>query len=256
LGLDRSVSNAGKVVAVTGGAAGIGLAFARRWIAEGGKTVLLDRSNQSLETAVSTLGTAARGVACDVTAPHEVDDAMRSIARHEGHLNGLVNGAGIIIPGPSGEITDEDFARVLDIHVTGAMRVCRAAYPLLLQSRGAIVNISSIAATMGLPGRASYTAAKAGIEGLMRTLAVEWAAEGIRVNAVAPGYTRTEMTGSLIRQGKLDAGRIEARTPLRRFAEPDEIAAAIAFLLSDDASYITGHALVVDGGRTVDGNWY
>lgn len=146
---------------------------------------------------------------------------------------------------------------MLDIHLSGSMRSCRAAYPLLLKSdRAAIVNIASVAALTGMPGRASYTTAKAGIAGLTRTLAVEWGPQGIRTNAVGPGYVRTALTDTLIDEGKLDDRPIRARTALGRFAEPGEIAEAIHFLCSPAASFINGHLLMADGGLTIDGNWY
>ncbi|GAB3618350.1 SDR family oxidoreductase [Okibacterium endophyticum] len=252
------MDNTRKVAAITGGASGIGFAFAKRWIADGGRVVLLDINAAGLDTATAELGgpETARGVVCDITSRTSVDSAIESIRTHEGRLDGLLNGAGIGRPSPSAEVSDEDFEGLIDIHLFGAMRTARAAHGLLSESSGAIVNISSVAATSGMPQRASYCTAKAGIEGLTRTLAVEWASDGIRVNAVAPGYTKTALTKKLIEDGKLRADRIEARTPLRRFAEPEEIASTIAFLLSKDASYVTGHSLLVDGGMTIDGDWY
>jgi NAD(P)-dependent dehydrogenase (short-subunit alcohol dehydrogenase family) len=253
----RKLSKQGKVVAITGGANGIGYALARRWTVAGGKAVLLDRNTDAIAAATKSVSAEQmRGIECDVSSQASVDRAFSSIAEIEGRLDALSNGAGIILPANSSEATDEDFGHVVDVHVFGANRACRAAFSLLKKSRGAIVNISSVAAFVGMPKRASYCTAKAAIEGLTRTLAVEWAPEGIRVNSLAPGYTKTYMTEHLIVVGKIDVGKIEARTPLRRFAEPDEMAAPIDFLLSDDASYITGHCLVVDGGMTIDGNWY
>jgi NAD(P)-dependent dehydrogenase (short-subunit alcohol dehydrogenase family) len=247
-----------RVASVTGGASGIGLAFAQRWVKEGGRVVLMDMNAQALDAAVLQLGgfEAARGTVVDVTDAAVVDAAFASIAETEGRLDAAVNCAGIARPAPSSEVSDADFVRLVDIHLNGTMRACRAAYPLLKASRGAIVNISSVAASSGMPARASYCASKAGIEGLTRTLAVEWAPESIRVNAVGPGYTRTALTDTLIREGKLDVSPLVARTPMGRLAEPEEIAAAINFLVSPDASYITGQSLLVDGGMTVDGNWY
>jgi len=119
-----------------------------------------------------------------------------------------------------------------------------------------VVNISSIASRVGMPQRLAYSAAKAGVEAMTRTLAVEWASAGVRVNAVAPGYTRTALVERQIEQGGLDPSRLIARIPMARFASPDEIAGVVAFLLSPDASYVTGHTIVADGGMSVDGNWY
>ena len=251
------MGNQEKVVAITGGAGGIGYALAQRWIREGGRAVLLDKSREALARAIAgPEATSLRAVECDVGSAESVDRAFHSILAEEGRLDAVMNSAGIILPAPSSEATDVDFERVINIHVLGANRVCRAAYSMLKKSKGAIVNISSVAAFVGMPKRASYCAAKAGIEGLTRALAVEWAVDGIRVNSVAPGYTKTDMTGLLIAQGKLNVGPIVSRTPLRRFAEPEEIAAAIWFLLSDEAYYVTGHCLVADGGMTADGDWY
>lgn len=246
-----------KVLAVTGGANGIGLALAHRWVASGGRAALLDLNRQALDDAARGFAPGAvRAIFCDVTDRAAGAAAMAEIGDWAGRLDALVNGAGTILPSPSAEVEDDAFARVMEVNLTGAMRLCRAAHPMLKAAHGAIVNISSIAGIVGLPRRASYCASKSAVDGLTRTLAVEWAPDAIRVNAVAPGYTRTEMTGHLLRDGRLNQAKIEARTPLRRFAEPDEIAGAIQFLLSKDASYITGHTLVVDGGMTVDGNWY
>lgn len=248
--------NAGKVAVVTGGASGIGLAFAQRWISDGGRAVLFDINEEALGSAANMLDRATvRPVQCDVVDLASVQAALSSVRAEEGRLDALMNGAGVIIPQSSAEVSDVDFERVVDVHLVGTFRLCREAYSLLKDSKGSIVNVTSVAARSGMPRRASYCAAKASLEGLTRTLAVEWARDGIRVNSVAPGYTKTEMTGPLIKQGKLNAERVEARTPLRRFAEASEIASAISFLFSEDASYITGHSLVVDGGMTIDGDW-
>ncbi|OFI38855.1 short-chain dehydrogenase [Arthrobacter sp. SW1] len=249
------------VAAITGGAAGIGLATARRWLADGGAVVLLDLQQDALDKALAKLGAAAgapaRGIATDVRSTDSVEAAYRSIAAVEGRLDAVVNCAGIARPAPSATMDDAGWAAMLDIHLSGSMRSCRAAYPLLRKSRrAAIVNIASVAALSGMPGRASYTTAKAGIAGLTRTLAVEWGREGIRCNAVGPGYVRTALTDTLIAEGRLDDGPIRARTALGRFAEPAEIAEAVHFLCTPAASFINGHLLMADGGLTIDGNWY
>lgn len=249
----------GKVAAITGGASGIGFAFAQRWLAQGGRVVLLDFNSEGLAAAVEQLGGAsfARGVLTDVSNRVSVDDAFATIAGTESRLDVGLNCAGISNPGPTSEMEDEAWVRLVDIHLSGTMRACRAAYPLMkLGGGGSIINMSSVATRLGMPKRASYNASKAGIDGLTRSLAVEWVGDNIRVNSVAPGYVRTAFTDHLITQGQLNVAPIVARTPMERFAEPEEIAASIAFLASSDASYVTGATLHVDGGMTVDGAWY
>lgn len=245
---------------ITGGASGIGFAFAKRWINAGGRVALLDLRADAVQAAVEALGggDAATGRASDVTDDASVATAVQQIAAaHGGVIDAVVNCAGIARPGPAATATDREWTSLVDVHLNGTMRVNRAAYPALVASeRASIVNISSIAATAGMPGRSSYCAAKAGIEGLTRALAVEWAADGVRVNSVAPGYVNSEMTEGLLAGGSLNIDRVIARTPMKRLAEPDEISAAIFFLSSPEASYVTGQTLYVDGGMSVDGDWY
>lgn len=245
------------VAFVTGGAAGLGFAFAQRWIADGGFAVVADRDARQLTTAVAALSDdLCRGVICDVTSRDSVEAAIAGVMSAEGRIDTVFNSAGIARPEASDAITDETFQLLLEIHVTGTMRVCRAAFPALRESGGTIVNVASVAAFAGMPARAGYTSAKAAVTGLTRTLAVEWGKHGVRVNAIAPGYVRTELTAALISQGKLNDATIRARTPLARFADPEEIADAAHFLATRASSFITGHTLLADGGLTVSGDWY
>lgn len=251
------MNQARPVALITGGASGIGYAFARHWIEEGGFAVLADlAAQQPAEVAAGIDRTHARGVVCDVTEPRSVDAAVADVVAKEGRIDTLFNSAGIARPQPSDQITDDMFGLLLDIHVNGTMRACRAAYPALRERNGTIVNVASVAAFAGMPGRASYTAAKAAICGLTRTLAVEWGGHGVRVNAIAPGYVRTALTDALIADGRLSDANITARTPLGRFARPEEIATAAHFLATAASSFVNGHTLVVDGGLTVQGDWY
>ncbi|WP_129658111.1 SDR family NAD(P)-dependent oxidoreductase [Rothia halotolerans] len=244
------------VLAVTGGASGIGRATARAWAAEGGRVVLLDLSEEALDATVGQLGDRARGVLADVTSRDSVDAAFASIAEREGRLDALVACAGNARPVPSAEMTDEQFQSLLEVHLNGTMRAARAAHPLLKESGGSIVTLSSVAGFQGMPRRASYNTVKHGMIGLTKTLAVEWAADGIRVNAVAPGYTWTPFNARLQAEGSLDPDPITARVPMKRWAQPEEIAEPILFLASRRASYVNGHTLVVDGGMTIAGDWY
>ena len=249
------------LLAISGGASGIGLATARQWLHSRGDVVLLDFDQSALRSAEQDLAEEypdrkIRGILTDVTNSDSVNDAFTSIAQSDGRLDALVNSAGNARPTTSSTMSDDDWDAVVSVHLSGSMRTCRSAYALLASTHGSIVNLSSVAGRVGMPRRASYTSVKAGLEGLTRTLAVEWASEGIRVNSVCPGYVQTAMTDTLISQGKLRADLVEARVPLSRFAHPNEIAGAIVFLCSPEASYITGHSLVVDGGMTVEGDWY
>jgi NAD(P)-dependent dehydrogenase (short-subunit alcohol dehydrogenase family) len=244
-------------LAITGGASGIGLETARAWVASGGKVILLDRDLSAASRAAVELGSNARAVEIDVTDAASVAQSFSDIRDNEAKLDGLVNAAGVSWPAPSAEISEEQFTTLIDIHLNGTQRCSQAAFHFLKHSsQASIVNLSSVASRFGMPQRAAYCAGKAGIDGLTRTLAVEWAPMKIRVNSVAPGYVRTALTNKLIEEGKLRTDRIIGRTPMGRFAEPEEISEVIMFLLSSKASYITGHRLAVDGGMTIEGDWY
>lgn len=243
-------------VAITGGASGIGLAVAQQWVANGGRVVLMDINEELLDTTIATFSEEARGVVVDVTDREAVDAAFASIREIEGRLDALVTSAGNAKPVPTVQMADGDWDPLLDVHLSGMMRACRAAHSLLAESRGSIVAISSVAGVQGMPNRASYNTVKHGVIGFIKSLAVEWADDGIRVNAVAPGYTLTPFNKKLENEGLLDIEPIRARIPLNRWAEPAEIAAPIVFLTSPSASFITGHTLLVDGGMTIAGDWY
>lgn len=247
----------GDMALVTGGASGIGREIAKEWISRGRKVILLDVKEDSLHSAMQDLGQDRCIVSqCDVTSPQSVDAALHDVAALLPEVTALFNCAGVGHPGPTSEVTEDDFMGILDIHLGGTMRLSKAMYPYLSKRGGAIVNVSSVASRFGMPERASYCAAKSAIDGFTRTTAVEWASHGIRVNSVAPGYTSTALTQALIQRGALKPERILARTPMRRFAEPSEIAHAAIFLASPEASFITGQTLFVDGGLSIDGGWY
>jgi len=249
------------VVAITGAADGIGWATAQLFATRGWRVALLDMDDRKANERARTLGAQHLGLACDVTDEAEVSYAVTQAVTELGRLDALVNNAGIgDQAAPTLQQTAQAFDRVLQVHLRGAFLMTQAALSHMQTqgrdakgNRGAIVNIGSIASTGGIPGRNAYSAAKAGILGMTRALATEWARQGIRVNAVAPGYVATTLVTSLVDKGAIHAPAIAQRTPLGRMAEPTEIAETIYFLASPAASYVTGATLAVDGGWSVLG---
>lgn len=249
-----SIDLTGRRALVTGGASGIGEAVARLLTDLGARVALADRNGGALAEAAARTGALATTQG-DVS---REDDTERMVAETVAALGGcdiLVNSAGVgddLVP--VHEQAVDRWQEVLDINLRGTYLMCRAAGRHMLAARsGAVVNISSIVGLGAFPGRSAYGVSKAGVAHLTRTLACEWGAAGVRVNAVAPAYTRTPMVRDLVARNVFDVGLIERRTPLERLAEPEEMARAIAFLASDWASYVTGVVLPVDGGWSAYG---
>lgn len=235
---------------ITGGASGIGLAAARMMQARGARVALLDRDAGALAAA----GAFAAAECADICDAAGLETAMGRCAAALGGIDILVNCAGVDLETPAAQMTDAEWNRVIEVNLTGPMRICRAAHPHLRSSgRGAVVNLSSAAGLSPLPQRAAYCSAKAGVVMLSKALALEWAADGIRVNAICPGAVDTPLFRTSYDSHPDPAARLDeirARYPLRRIADPDELAEAILWLASPAASYVTGVALAVDGGRT------
>ncbi|QTD95098.1 glucose 1-dehydrogenase [Burkholderia anthina] len=239
-----------RVAIVTGGADGIGWACAKRFAEDGYRVAIADLNGERAARRAAELGPRHIGMGGDVANENEMVALMRTVVGRFERIDVLVNNAGIGEQNaPTLEQSSMAFDRLLSVHVRGTFLASReAARVMLAQRAGAIVNLCSIAGQGGIPTRNAYGAAKAAIASLTRSMACEWARQGVRVNAVAPGYVATELVDTLARNGQLNRAAIERRTPLGRLAEPDEIACAIAFLASDAASYITGTVLNVDGG--------
>jgi len=241
----------GRVALVTGGASGIGLASARLLAEAGAQVRIGDLNEEAGEAVAAELG--GRFVKLDVSSTESVDAAVESIMAADGRLDIGVNCAGIRhLGGLAEDLTDEEWATVLDINTTGVFRSCRAeGRAMLAAGSGAIVNIASMSGhVVNRPqSQATYNTAKAGVIMLTKSLAVEWAGRGVRVNSISPGYVETALTArSRAMPERLDEWL--QRTPMGRIGQPEEIAGAVLFLASDASSYATGTDLIIDGGYT------
>ena len=246
--MDKSFE--GQVALVTGGSSGIGAAVALELARAGAKVVVTGRHEAALRAS------AARHpgliyVVADVARADDVARSLEEVKTRFGRLDALINNAGILEIVPLADAAPDHVRRTWETNVAGLIETTRAALPLLRKSKGSIVNLTTVIADQPFANMSVYCASKAAVLGLMRGLAVEWARDGILVNSVAPGWFPSEMT-----QTVMDAARrkkILARMPLHRFGRPDELAAAVLFLLSPAATYITGHDLAVDGGALAYG---
>jgi NAD(P)-dependent dehydrogenase (short-subunit alcohol dehydrogenase family) len=237
-----------KVALITGAARGIGLATAKRFLAEGFRVALLDIEGELLKGAVAELADPDHTLAlhCDVSDAAAVAAAMDTLSKRFGRLDALVNNAGVAVFAPLLDTSDEDWSRILSVNLTGPFLCTKAAASLMREHGGAIVNITSISAVRASTLRSAYGTSKAGLAHLTKQLAVELASLGIRVNAVAPGPVETAMAKA-VHTPEIRADYHDA-IPLNRYGLEEELAEAIFFLCSERSSYITGQVLAVDGG--------
>src|SRR5438874_5578362 len=245
-----------KVAFVTGGANGIGRATALAFAREGANVVVADVSeegNQETSRMIEELGGRALAVRCDVSRPEDVKAALDKALEAFGRLDFAFNNAGVEQPiTAAAEITEEEWNRIIRINLSGVFLCMKYEIPLMLkQGGGAIVNTSSGAGIIGIKGSPAYTAAKHGVIGLARAAALDYAAQNIRVNAVCPGYIDTAMMGRFTGGTPEGRAKVIAEEPVGRMGKPEEIAAAVLWLCSDAAAFMVGHAMVIDGGQTI-----
>lgn len=240
------------MVLVTGAASGIGRATAIRLAAEGAQLLCADRNLAGVEETVAMLGGAGVAWLLDVVDPQACNAAVAETIARFGRIDALANVAGIGGFGHAADIDDASWRRLLDVNLTGVFQMMRAALPHLTAVRGNIVNIASAAGLVGVPYGVAYAASKSGVVGLTKSVAVEYATRGVRVNAVCPGAVDTPLiAGGFDAVEGLEMHLFERLTPLLgAMARPEDIAAAVAFLASDDARFVTGAMLSVDGGQT------
>lgn len=252
----RTLELNGRVAVVIGGTSGLGRAIALG-LAEAGADVVATGRRQELVREVGAeiegLGRRTASIPVDVLERRSVDELRTKVLAEFGHVHILVNAAGRTGRVPTAEVAESEWNAVLDLNLTGILRACQSFYePLAKTGRGRIINIASLASFVALKEVAAYNASKAAVVALTQTLAVEWSAQGVNVNAIAPGVFITDMNKQLL-EGTARGKEFLMRTPMKRFGTADELAGAAVLLASDAASYITGHCLAVDGGFLASG---
>jgi D-threitol dehydrogenase (NAD+) len=245
-----SLNLEGAVALVTGGASGIGLAISKLFCANGGQVAILDVKGQSARQAAAELGPSCTGVECDVTDPGSVTEAVNEVVGALGTIDILVNNAGVVSLAPAEDLTLEAWDSTLAVNLKGVFLMSQAVGKHMLEvGRGKIINLASQAATVALQGHAAYCASKAGVLGLTRVLAYEWAPRGVTVNAISPTVVMTDLGRKAWSGDKGEA--MKALIPTGRFAEPEEVAGVALFLASGMSGMINGADVAVDGGYTI-----
>lgn len=246
------MSNEQKLAIVTGGGSGLGLAIAKAFIAHNIKTIIVGRDEEKLKTAKAELGENGFYKVCDLSDLSTIPALIENILAEFGKIDILVNNAGINQKKLFEEVTDEEFQRIITTNVTAVFSISREVVKDMLKHKsGCIINISSMAAQYGLPKVIAYSASKTAIDGMTRAMAVELSPNGIRVNAIAPGFIYSAMTEKALNSDPERKAKVFNRTPMGYMGQPEDIGAAALYLASDGAKYVTGVVLPVDGGNSI-----
>lgn len=250
MSVDPNFSLEGKIVAITGGASGIGAAIAKMFSHKGAVIAVLDMAKELSEEMARALGNNAASFVVNVTDPGSVNTAVAAVAKHFGRIDVLVNSAGIVALDPAESVTVDDWSRQIDVNLSGTFYVNQAVGKVMLaQGKGKIINMASQAGSIALDQHAAYCASKWGVIGLSKVLASEWAGRGVTVNTISPTVVLTDL-GKKAWAGQKGED-LKKLIPVGRFAEPEEIAAAAVFLASNASDMINGADLVIDGGYTI-----
>ncbi|HTH30118.1 MAG TPA: SDR family oxidoreductase [Lacibacter sp.] len=246
------MSNEQKLAIVTGGGSGLGLAIAKAFTSNNIKTIIVGRDEEKLKTAKAELGDNGFYKVCDLSDLSTIPALIENILAEFGKVDILVNNAGINQKKLFEEVTDEEFQRIITTNVTAVFSISREVVKDMLKRKsGCIINISSMAAQYGLPKVIAYSASKTAIDGMTRAMAVELSPNGIRVNAIAPGFIYSAMTEKALNSDPERKAKVFNRTPMGYMGQPEDIGAAALYLASDAAKYVTGVVLPVDGGNSI-----
>jgi len=241
-----------KIAIVTGGASGLGLAITKKFVNSGIHTIIIGRNEENLNSVSTELGSFCSYKMLDLSNLNSIPALIKEIENEYQHIDILVNNAGINLKKHFTDVTDEEFARVVQTNLNAVFTISREVSKIMLAAgNGCIINISSMAAQYGIPYVIAYTAAKTGIEGMTKAMAVELSPKGIRVNCVAPGFIKTNMSAKALDSDPERKQKVMSRTPMGHLGEPLDVAEAVYFLSSDAAKYITGVILPVDGGNSI-----
>ena len=250
--MDTETATKTKTAVITGGASGIGLAIANKFVKSGIQCILIGRDERKLKNACKALGHLAFGIKYDISQLDGLPALVDAIVLKHGKIDILVNNAGIHLKKPFNEVTDEEYQTVILTNQVAVFSLSREVSRYMVAAKqGSIINISSMASQYGIPLVIAYTAAKAAVEGMTRGLAVELSPLGVRVNCIAPGFIKTAMSTKALINDPDRSKKVLGRTPMGRLGTDDEVADAALFLASDSSRYITGIILPVDGGNSI-----